>query len=78
MRPAFTDSRTSIKIRGKAVPSADESAKKLFGFDQELFSESRVLCIRAGGVNSQIAPTLVRKGIGQIALLEKISSNRAI
>jgi len=35
-----------------------------------LFSKSSVLCIGAGGIISQIAPTLVRKGIGQITLLD--------
>lgn len=29
-----------------------------------------MLCIGAGGINSQIAPTLVRKGIGRITLLD--------
>jgi adenylyltransferase/sulfurtransferase len=70
MRPALTDSRTSIKLRGKAVPGAEDRQKKIIGFDQELFSKSHVLCIGAGGINSQIAPTLVRKGIGRITLLD--------
>ncbi len=29
-----------------------------------------MLCIGAGGINSQIAPTLVRKGVGRITLLD--------
>jgi molybdopterin-synthase adenylyltransferase len=70
MHPAFTGSRTSIRLRGKAVPGADDRQKRISGFDQELFSKSRVLCIGAGGINSQIAPTLVRKGIGRITLLD--------
>jgi molybdopterin/thiamine biosynthesis adenylyltransferase len=70
MHPAFIGSRTSIKLRGKLVPGADDRQKKIFGFDQERFSKSRVLCIGAGGINSQIAPTLVRKGIGRITLLD--------
>jgi molybdopterin/thiamine biosynthesis adenylyltransferase len=70
MHPAFTDSRTSIKLRGKAVPGADDRQKRIDGFDQDVFSKSRVLCIGAGGINSQIAPTLVRKGIGRITLLD--------
>lgn len=70
MHPAFTASRTSVKLRGKAVPGADDRQKRIPGFDQEIFSKSSVLCIGAGGINSQIAPTLVRKGIGKITLLD--------
>jgi hypothetical protein len=40
------------------------------GFDQAAFSKGSVLCIGAGGIISQIAPTLVRKGIGRITLLD--------
>ena len=70
MHPAFTASKTSIKLRGKAVPGADDRQKRIPGFNQEIFSKSSVLCIGAGGINSQIAPTLVRKGIGKITLLD--------
>jgi len=70
MHPAFTASRTSVKLRGKAVPGADDRQRRISGFDQEIFSKSSVLCIGAGGINSQIAPTLVRKGIGKITLLD--------
>src|ERR1700730_13311834 len=70
MRPAFTDSRTSVKLHGKAVAGADDRQKRISGFDQERFSKSRVLCIGAGGINSQIAPTLVRKGVGRITLVD--------
>jgi len=40
------------------------------GFDQTVYSESRVVCIGAGGLISQIAPTLVRKGIGALTILD--------
>src|SRR5215467_15124064 len=70
MRLAFTGSRTSIELRGKAVPGAEDRQRKIPGFDQEKFSKSHVLCIGAGGIISQIAPTLVRKGIGRITLLD--------
>jgi molybdopterin/thiamine biosynthesis adenylyltransferase len=70
MHPAFTASKTSVKLRGKAVPGADDRQKRIPGFDQEIFSKSHVLCIGAGGINSQIAPTLVRKGVGKITLLD--------
>ena len=70
MHPVFTVSRTSVKLRGKAVPGADDRQKRIPGFDQEIFSKSSALCIGAGGINSQIAPTLVRKGIGKITLLD--------
>jgi molybdopterin/thiamine biosynthesis adenylyltransferase len=70
MRPAFTVSRTSIELRGKAIPGAEDRQRKIPGFDQEVFSKSRVLCIGAGGIVSQIAPTLVRKGIGRITRVD--------
>src|SRR5262245_1491593 len=70
MRPAFTASRTSIRLHGKPVPGATDRQVKIPGFDQDIFSKSSVLCIGAGGIISQIAPTLVRKGIGQITLLD--------
>jgi molybdopterin/thiamine biosynthesis adenylyltransferase len=70
MHPAFTGSRTSVSIRGKAIPGAEDRQKKIPGFDQEVFSRSRVLCVGAGGIISMIAPTLVRKGIGRITLLD--------
>ena len=70
MHPAFTVSPTSISLRGKAIPGAEDRQSKTPGFDQEVFSKSSVLCVGAGGVISQIAPTLVRKGIGRITLLD--------
>ena len=70
MRPAFTVSRTSISLRGKAIPGAEDRQKLIPGFEQEIFSNSSVLCVGAGGIISQIAPTLVRKGIGRITLLD--------
>jgi len=70
MRPTSTDSRTSIELRGTAIPGAEDRQRKIPGFDQDVFSRSHVLCIGAGGIVSQIAPTLVRKGIGRITLLD--------
>jgi molybdopterin-synthase adenylyltransferase len=70
MRPAFTASRTSINLRGTAIPGALDRQQKIPGFDQAAFSRGSVLCIGAGGIISQIAPTLVRKGIGRITLLD--------
>jgi len=70
MPPAFTCSRTSIRLRGKAIPGAEDRQRKIPGFDQYVFSKSSIVCIGAGGIVSQIAPTLVRKGIGRITLLD--------
>jgi len=70
MPPASTSSRTSIKLRGRPVLGAEDRQRKIPGFDQDLFSRSSVLCIGAGGIISQIAPTLVRKGVGRITLLD--------
>jgi molybdopterin/thiamine biosynthesis adenylyltransferase len=70
MRPAFTASPCSISLRGRAIAGAEDRQKLIPGFDQAAFSKSRVLCVGAGGLVSQIAPTLVRKGIGQITLVD--------
>jgi molybdopterin/thiamine biosynthesis adenylyltransferase len=70
MRPAFTVSQTSTRLRGTPIPGAEDRQQKIPGFDQKVFSNSRVVCIGAGGIISQIAPTLVRKGIGAITLLD--------
>ncbi len=70
MQRASTVSQTSLRLRGKAIPGAEDRQKKIAGFDQEVFAKSSVLCIGAGGIISQIAPTLVRKGIGRITLLD--------
>ena len=71
MRPAFTASKTSINLRGKQIPGAVDRQKRIPGFDQAVFSNASVLCIGAGGIISQIAPTLVRKGIGRITLARR-------
>jgi molybdopterin/thiamine biosynthesis adenylyltransferase len=70
MHPTFTVSRTPIKLYGTAIPEAEDRQRRIAGFDQVIFSSSRVVCVGAGGIISQIAPTLVRKGIGIIALLD--------
>lgn len=70
MHRAFTASQTSIRIKGKPIPGAEDRQRLISGFDQEVFSRSSVCCVGAGGIISQIAPTLVRKGIGRITLLD--------
>jgi molybdopterin/thiamine biosynthesis adenylyltransferase len=70
MHPAFTGLRTSIRLRGVAIPGAEDRQRKISGFDQEIFSCSRVLCVGAGGLISFIAPPLVRKGVGGITLVD--------
>lgn len=70
MHPAFTVSRTPIRLRGTAIPGAEDRQRKIPGFDQQIFSKSSVLCVGAGGIISQIAPMLVRKGIGRITLID--------
>jgi molybdopterin-synthase adenylyltransferase len=70
MHPPFTASRTPIRLRGIAIPEAEDRQQRIAGFDQNVFSSSRVVCIGAGGIISQIAPTLIRKGIGKITLVD--------
>ncbi len=71
MRPVFTASPTSvIRLRGRPIAGAEDRQRKIPGFDQDVFSNSSVLCVGAGGLISHIAPTLVRKGIRRITLLD--------
>jgi molybdopterin-synthase adenylyltransferase len=55
---------------GASIPGACDRQQKIAGFDQEKFSRSHVLCIGAGGLVSNIAPSLVRKGIGALTILD--------
>src|ERR1043165_5768414 len=71
MRRAFTASRTSIRLVGKTIPGAEDRQRLIPGFDQEAYSKASVVCVGAGGMISQIAPTLCRKGIGKITLLDR-------
>src|ERR1039457_3336175 len=70
MRPVFTASQNSIRLSGKVIAGADDRQRKIPGFNQEVFSSSRVVLVGAGGIASPIALTLVRKGIGGIGLLD--------
>jgi molybdopterin/thiamine biosynthesis adenylyltransferase len=70
MTKASTVLQTSTRLRGRAVPGAEDRQRKIAGFEQEIFFKSSVLCIGAGGLISHIAPTLARKGIGRITLLD--------
>jgi molybdopterin/thiamine biosynthesis adenylyltransferase len=71
MHRASIVSQTSIRLKGKAIPGAEDRQRLVPGFDQEVFSKSSVCCVGTGGIVSHIAPTLVRKGIGRIMLLDR-------
>ena len=65
-----TVSQTSIRLRGKSIPGAEDRQGKIPGFNQKIFSQSSVLCIGSGGLISHIAPTLLRKGVGALTFLD--------
>src|SRR5438094_7532853 len=71
MHRESTVSQTSIRLKGKAIPGAEDRQRLITGFNQGVFSKASVLCVGAGGIISHIAPTLVRKGIGRITLLDR-------
>lgn len=71
MRRAFTVSQTSIRLKGRPIPGAEDRQRFIPGFDQQVYSKASVVCVGAGGIISHIAPTLVRKGIGRITLLDR-------
>ncbi|MFY9607379.1 MAG: ThiF family adenylyltransferase [Blastocatellia bacterium] len=70
MARTTSDSQLSRSYVGQAIPGATDRQQRLVGFDQAAYSESSVVCIGAGGLISQIAPTLVRKGIGALTILD--------
>ena len=70
MEKTSTVSQISIRLRGKRIPGAEDRQNKIPGFNQAIFSASKVLCIGAGGLISHIAPALVRKGIGALTILD--------
>jgi molybdopterin/thiamine biosynthesis adenylyltransferase len=63
-------SQLSRKYLGQAIPGATDRQQRLAGFNQAVYSKSCVVCIGAGGLISHIAPTLVRKGIGALTILD--------
>jgi molybdopterin-synthase adenylyltransferase len=66
----FSSSPTSIKLFAERIEGALDRHNGIAGFDQEKYSRSHVLCIGAGGLISNIAPTLCRKGIGKLTVLD--------
>jgi tRNA A37 threonylcarbamoyladenosine dehydratase len=70
MAKTVSVSQLSRKYLGRAIPGATDRQQRLAGFDQAVYSKSIVVCVGAGGLISQIAPTLVRKGIGALTILD--------
>jgi molybdopterin/thiamine biosynthesis adenylyltransferase len=62
--------QTSIKIRGTAIPGAEDRQKKIPGFNQTILTGSRIVFCGAGGLIGPVALTEARKGIGAIVLLD--------
>jgi molybdopterin/thiamine biosynthesis adenylyltransferase len=71
MRRESSVSPTSIRLKGTAIPVAEDRQRLIPGFDQEAYTKASVVCVGAGGIISHIAPTLFRKGIGRITLLDR-------
>ena len=65
-----TISQICLRARGTVVPGAEDRHSRIPGFDQQALSSAHVICIGAGGLNSHIAPTLTRKGIGRLTILD--------
>jgi len=71
MRRESSSSPISIRLKGIPIPGAEDRQRLIPGFNQEAYSRASVVCIGAGGIISHIAPTLCRKGIGKITLLDR-------
>lgn len=59
-----------LTLLGSEIPGALDRQARVPGFDQALLSASRVVCIGAGGLIGHVAPTLVRKGVGSLLILD--------
>ena len=70
MNGTSTVLQKSIRLSGRLVPGATDRQQKIPAFDQHRLGLARVVCIGAGGIMSNIAPTLVRKGIGEVRLFD--------
>jgi molybdopterin-synthase adenylyltransferase len=70
LNPTYSVSHISIRTTGVSISGALDRQQKIAGFDQEKYSRSHVLCIGAGGLMSNIAPSVVRKGIGRLTILD--------
>src|SRR5438309_7341080 len=70
MARTVSTSQLARKFIGQAIAGATARQQRVAGFDQAVYSRSSVVCIGAGGLISQIAPTLVRKGIGALSILD--------
>jgi molybdopterin/thiamine biosynthesis adenylyltransferase len=70
MKLTFSKSPQSIRLSGKRIPGAEDRHRGIPGWDHDKYSKAHVLCIGAGGLISNVAPTLCRKGIGGITLLD--------
>lgn len=70
MKLTFSKSPQSIRLHGKRIPGAEDRHRGIPGWDQDKYSKAHVLCIGAGGLISNIAPTLCRKGIGKLTILD--------
>lgn len=66
----FFGSQTSVELRGTGIPGAEDRQNNIAGFDQNKYSRSHVLCVGAGGLISNIAPALLRKGVGRLTVLD--------
>lgn len=71
MRRESSVSSTSISLTATPIPGAEDRQRLIPGWDQEAYSKASVVCIGAGGIISHIAPTLCRKGIGKITVLDR-------
>src|SRR5687767_4412484 len=70
MTRTVSDSQQFRSYVGTAIPGATDRQQRIRGFDQSVYSKSSVVCVGAGGLIGQIAPTLVRKGIGNMTILD--------
>jgi molybdopterin-synthase adenylyltransferase len=61
----------TLTLVGDEVPGALDRQTRVPGFDQARLSGSRIVCIGAGGLVGHIAPTLVRKGVGALAIVDE-------
>lgn len=60
----------SIRRIGRTVPGASDRQQHIAGFDQAKYAARSILFVGAGGLVSFIAPTVVRKGIAGVTVID--------
>jgi molybdopterin/thiamine biosynthesis adenylyltransferase len=70
-RPSPSVSYRCKRLEGKTnEPSVTDRQEKVAGFSQQALTAARIILIGGGGLGGEIGEALVRKGIGELCILD--------